>query len=245
VLLTKYNVQDGTHTDFKCVGRLNSEKIPVLSAIIPYDDSSLLFASSFHDNLLIDNIALWRNSRITSDIDIPYVALLNKDTLVFEDALSLFSETDPSKVYQPVGHLQNGTSLTLAYSGNQYGGDEYSFSLAQFSVRTCDNGVFNASGFCMCAAGGFGTESNPCPEFVQPVSDSSTPGSDSDGSRTPSEPTEKGSSEEEEAFLDSSTALIIFACTAGVFLIVSVVFIALFIKKRCGSSSDSKDVEMR
>jgi len=271
VTLSIYYV-NGTLKAFRCSSILNSADVYSLAA--PYDDNFFVFASSFKDYFFTDGIELWRNARTTATsqnvADVPFIALVHKDTLAFADARVVFNQTDPAEAMQPVGLSQKDKSYFVLYSGSVPRESSFTFRRVQFSADSCDNGLFDTTGKCICFNGGVGDKTNPCKAQVSSSSLASSSGTTLSSSKTTSSIESKPSSYgsvasqsqgptpptpvvvkssvassalDEKSFISTSTALIIFVCTTVAFLAVSVVFIILFSKKHCGSSS-SGSVEM-
>jgi len=83
------------------------------------------------------------------------------------------------------------------------------------------------------------SSSSLCPPYSPSTSSSS-------GRLTPTSGSTSGEESvapEDETFLESQLSVIVFACTAAAFLVVTIVFVALFSNKRCGKSS-GKSTEM-
>jgi len=234
VTLATYKVADGSRISLKCTGKLATPTL--YSAMAPYNNEMFLFISSFDAYLMVDDIVLWFNSGNAGEIDVPFVALVSKKTLVFKDARSVFPDSDPSELYQPVGLVQGSGIFSILYSYNAINQQKYTFRLSQVSFHSCENGVFDSTGACICFDGGVANETNPCRAY--------NPGSSGDD--TPSNISslnDESKLHENGGFFESLTAMIIFGCTTAVFLVLSIVFISLFSKRRCSSSS-SRDVEM-
>jgi len=260
--VAKYSTEDSTRSGLKCI---NSEKrSSLLSVSVGVVDSEhILLASSFYYYIFVDNVTVWRSRPITStsEKDSPFVALINTESLEVEDARAFFTKEEPSYDYKPIGFVSGDGSARLLFSG-RVSSNNYAVRLAEITTQTCSGGVFNKTGFCICHSGDIGKSD---PTFVCPDVPSSNPsshtgsgdlpssgghvtsGSSPAGSSTPKPlpGTSSANASEEEAFFGSQLSVIVFGCTAGAFLIVSVVFIALFSKKRCSNSSGSGNTELQ
>jgi len=248
--ISTFSVADGSSLNTKCLNNYIKKSSFVYPFIARVNDDLFLLVSSFFYHLTLDNVDLWRDVSpfvLNSKIDVPFMALVEKDSLRFVDARTVFSE--PSLSFQSVGIL-NGDTIRLLFSGTEdYDQPEYSFCIVDASTKTCENGFFFTDAEdtkCVCTFGE-DEEEEKCPDHFpdppQPNPDSNSNSGDSPN--TPSSLIEASlPASEEEPFFGSQTSMIIFGATAALCLVVTVVFVALFIKKRCKKSSGSGDTEM-
>jgi len=241
--LATYSVKTGNRLGLRC---MNSQISTLLSVFMGrVDDNWFLLSSSFSQHLLIDNAAIWRTKKSlsVSDLEAPYALLFDKNLFV-GSGIGFFGTEEPSSAYHPVGFFGSDGRVGILFS--RLDSISYAYRYASIEMKTCKNGVFNATGFCNCFVGGTQGES-ACPENAPGSSSSSNPHPPQPhSSSSPSSPVvgPTDSTDNAGGFLGSQASIITFGCTAAAFGILAIIFIILFSKKRCGGSSGSEGTPM-